>query len=475
MLKFTGIPFDSAVENELPEYDLPLYRRAGGIYYELLNEMREHNLACTGIITKLWYDYGYRYETLWSQEAQIYNDIYDYLFELARICDARGKTPAGFIDYIDSIASKGERLPDFDLPLERRQGVKIMTIHKSKGLEFPVVFVYGCGGRGQNVKNDGLVSFSREWGVSLNLTPPERFQADAPGNYFFELARETEKQKEEAELRRLLYVAMTRAEDTLVLTGVKNTKNNGVKSFIDLLAPVLDSPPDEDGEAFFSYEQIAPATRAGIRLAAARYGAADSRPAGAGAMREKAEAAAERYTFAGDAEKPAVLITQKPAGSRAAGTQSSRAATETDGALFDGLTPAEFGALVHRTIEERFAAGGASVPATGAAALADEYASVFFQSEIGQKSLSASYRKTEYAFLSLVEEAGVKKYVSGVIDLLFEAGDEMYIVDYKTDRTIDPGKYAAQLAAYARAVRDIFSKKTRAFLFYLREGRLVEM
>jgi ATP-dependent exoDNAse (exonuclease V) beta subunit len=51
----------------------------------------------------------------------------------------------------------------------------------------------------------------------------------------------------------------------------------------------------------------------------------------------------------------------------------------------------------------------------------------------------------------------------------------MYIVDYKTDRTVDPEKYAAQLAAYTRAVRDIFSKSTRAFLFYLREGRLVEM
>jgi ATP-dependent helicase/nuclease subunit A len=297
MLNFTGTPFDPAIENQLPAEECPLYARARNIYYEMLRGIREQNLSSAELITRLWYDYGYRYETLWSQESQVYGEIYDYLFELARINDVHGKTLAGFIDYLDAVALKKEKLQNFDLPLERMPGVKIMTIHKSKGLEFPVVFIYGCGGHGQNVKNEGFVSYSHEWGISLNLKEPENFPERKAGNYFFDLMRETEKQKEEAELRRLLYVAMTRAEDTLVLTGIKNLKNTGVKSFLDLLEPVLN---DED-TAFFSREDISPRTRAEIREAAIRYNAVDS-AIRKDSMREKAARAAEKYASAGEIE-----------------------------------------------------------------------------------------------------------------------------------------------------------------------------
>jgi ATP-dependent helicase/nuclease subunit A len=482
MLRFNGAPFDREIEKELPEPDRPLYIRAGEIYRELSWEIRGQNLTSAELVTKLWYDYGCRYETLWSEEAQIYNETYDYLFELARVYDARGKTPALFIDYLDTIASKNNKLSDFDLPLERRTGVKIMTIHKSKGLEFPIVFVYGCGGRGQNVKNSGLVSFSREWGVSLNLKPPENFPSEDCGNYFFELTRDAEKQKEEAELRRLLYVAMTRAEDTLFLTGIENIKNTGVKSFIDLLSPVL-SPGSESG--FFSRKKIEARNRGEIRKAAALYGAGQfNAGGGADSMRRKAAFAEEKYDAAPETEKNAVFITRKTASSpRGLDSRKSRfsreAAAETGDAFFErfDLTPAEFGTLVHRVIEERFngsAGGGTFCEPDSAVHLANEYASVFFESEIGKKSLASPFRKTEYAFLSLRDEDGGKKYVSGVIDLLFEYENEIYIVDYKTDKVVNGEKYSEQMAVYARAARDIFSKKTRAFLFYLREGRLIE-
>ncbi|MDR0662489.1 MAG: UvrD-helicase domain-containing protein, partial [Spirochaetaceae bacterium] len=164
MLKFTGTPFDPAIEDQLPSEECPSYARARNIYNELLRGIHEQNLTSAELVTRLWYDCGYRYDTLWSRESQGYGEIYDYLFELARISDAHGKTLSGFIDHLDAIALKKEKLDDFDLPLERKQGVKIMTIHKSKGLEFPVVFIYGCGGHGQNVKNSGLAAYSGEWG-----------------------------------------------------------------------------------------------------------------------------------------------------------------------------------------------------------------------------------------------------------------------------------------------------------------------
>ncbi|MDR2097536.1 MAG: UvrD-helicase domain-containing protein [Spirochaetaceae bacterium] len=492
MLKFTGIPFDPDLEEQLPVEERHLYARARNIYRELLRRIREQNFSSAELITKLWYDYGYRYDTLWSAEAQVYGEIYDYLFELARVNDARGKTLAGFIDYLDAIALKKEKLQDFDLPLERRQGVKIMTIHKSKGLEFPIVFIYGSGAHGQNVKNSGLAAFSREWGVSLNLNPVENFPERKTGNYFFDLTRETEKLKEEAELRRLLYVAMTRAEDTLVLTGVKNSKNTGVKSFLDLLETTLSD--SDNGKTLFSVREIEPKTRAEIREAAARYNTEVSR-AKKTSMREKAFRAGEKYALAAAVPPPEIFITRRQASrlgedgfarnrpELAAGAGSSG---ENGYRFFDdmALTPAAFGTLVHRVIEERYngESGETSLywkdeggGEDEGKKLAARFADSFFASELGKKSLQAAFRKTEYPFLCLQEEGGKKVYVSGVIDLLFEFENEIYVVDYKTDTVVNPEKYREQLAVYARAAAGIFGKKTRAFIFYLRQGDLIAL
>lgn len=477
MLKFSGIPFDAAILDDIPEAERDLYRRAGGVYYGLLHGVRERNLSSAELVTRLWYDYGYRCETLMTPEAQVYGDIYDYLFELARVNDANGKTLAGFVDYLDALVSNRERLSDFDLPRMRRGGVKIMTVHKSKGLEFPIVFIYGAGSHGRNVRNQGLAAYSPEWGVSLNLKAPLNFPAEEAGNYFFDLVRETEKRKEEAELRRLLYVAMTRAEDSLVISGIKNSKPTGAKSFLDLLEGVLDG---EGG--FFSREEIAARGRADIRRAAALYNGAAGGPK-SGPITEAAAGAELMYNKAEETVRPEAFIIWKQA-SRLAETASAvlpsvparRVPGGDDGFFEDlSLTPAEFGSLVHRVIEERFNSGGAAPaldPVSEAERLANQYASVFFESEIGKKSLRSPFRKTEFPFLSLYEEDGKKTYISGVIDLLFEAENEIYIVDYKTDKLFNPEKYNKQLAAYSRAAEDLFAKKTRTFLFYLREGRL---
>jgi ATP-dependent exoDNAse (exonuclease V) beta subunit len=191
-------------------------------------------------------------------------------------------------------------------------------------------------------------------------------------------------------------------------------------------------------------------------------------------MMDAAETAAPRYASAKSAA-PEFFPANKP-GNR---THDGEAALSRSGvsrygdAFFENteLTAAEFGILAHRVIERRFnGTGGAG---SGLLKLAWNYASVFFDSELGQKSLRSSFRKTEYEFLSIREDDGKKTYASRRIDLLFEFENEMYIVDYKTDKTINPELYSAQLAEYASAVQDLFSKKTRCFLFYLREGKAV--
>jgi ATP-dependent helicase/nuclease subunit A len=96
-----------------------------------------------------------------------------------------------------------------------------MTIHKSKGLEFPVVFLCCCGQYGKRGGDTADVYDSGEWGLSFNPPLPSQClgMKKVKSSFFWERARDEEGRKKTAELRRLLYVGMTRAEKRLYLTG----------------------------------------------------------------------------------------------------------------------------------------------------------------------------------------------------------------------------------------------------------------
>ncbi|MDR0662934.1 MAG: PD-(D/E)XK nuclease family protein, partial [Spirochaetaceae bacterium] len=253
---------------------------------------------------------------------------------------------------------------------------------------------------------------------------------------------------------------------------IKNSKDTGVKSFLDLLEPALNN----DGTAaFFSQQEIEPVTRAEVRATAAVYNAAALKKK---SMREKTENAAEKYALAAQVEAPEIFIVTRQASRLHEGGLEKNASAfppriaETGGKFFDdlALTPAAFGVLVHSVIEKRYEGAEQNTKD-----FAEQLADMFFASDIGKKSLQADFRKTEYPILCLREEDGKKIYVSGVMDLLFEFENEMYVVDYKTDRVINPEKYREQLAVYVRAAEDLFCKKARGFLFYLREGAVVAL
>ncbi|WP_461249083.1 3'-5' exonuclease, partial [Treponema sp. R6D11] len=93
-------------------------------------------------------------------------------------------------------------------------------------MEFPVVFLCSCGRHSQRDACD-YVYLSDTAGLVLSPPPPLecRSISGKRKNFFWEQANEETKQKRTAELRRLLYVAMTRAEKELYITGSLKIKN----------------------------------------------------------------------------------------------------------------------------------------------------------------------------------------------------------------------------------------------------------
>ena len=208
------ILFSNEIDNLLSEDDLQNYQNGKILFTELSEKIK--TLSLTEIICELWYNLGNRYETLWCDTVSVYNEMYDYLFEIANQTEENGLGLSDFVDKLETLKENNERLSDMDIPLEKPDAVRLMTIHKSKGLEFPVVFVCGCSSPGRKETSSDIIYYNEENGISLNIESPHWF-AQQSQNFFYIKSKDLNTLKREAELRRVLYVAMTRAEKELYL------------------------------------------------------------------------------------------------------------------------------------------------------------------------------------------------------------------------------------------------------------------
>jgi ATP-dependent helicase/nuclease subunit A len=212
-------PFSQEAFVQLGEPERERFLRGRELFERLRSKASQESLSA--LVDELWHAEGYRYETEWNSQTAVYREFYDYLFHLAAGADEEGRGLAAFVDSIQKLRDSGGGTEEMDIPLERSGAVRLMTIHKSKGLEFPVVFLCCCGNWGRRGGVGGDVFDTGIAGVSFNPPMPPECSGlrNVKKNFFYELSLSEERRKKTAELRRLLYVAMTRAEKELYITG----------------------------------------------------------------------------------------------------------------------------------------------------------------------------------------------------------------------------------------------------------------
>lgn len=243
-------PFDEECIKTLSKESKKRFLDAKKIFSEMKESSKTDSISTS--ISKLWYKFGYRYETLWNRDVDMYSNLYDMLFELARKADESAKNLATFVDEIKVFIDEKEKVEDLDIPLEARDAVRIMTIHKSKGLEFPVVFVPATANKAKGDTNENAVFISKKFGAVVN-TPPCKISNEikskgynekkAKVNYFFDMMKNENDAKAAAELRRLAYVAFTRAENELYITGCFNGKFSSEKKPAECYLPGIPNTP----------------------------------------------------------------------------------------------------------------------------------------------------------------------------------------------------------------------------------------
>ena len=122
-----------------------------------------------------------------------------------------------FVRYIEQLQKYNVDYGEANIADEQSDTVRIMSIHKSKGLEFPIVFVAGMGKQFNTQDTKGAVIIHPEWGVGIDAVDLKR-RTKIP-TFLKKIIRRRVMLENLGEELRVLYVAMTRAKEKLILTG----------------------------------------------------------------------------------------------------------------------------------------------------------------------------------------------------------------------------------------------------------------
>ena len=359
--------------------------------------------------------------------------------------------------------------------------VRIMTVHGAKGLEAPVVFL--ADQRRQEKNLSGL--FWLKLGeTELPIWSPNK-KADDP---VAARARDAARERQRAEENRLLYVAMTRAEERLYVCGWKGVKSTSLPSWHDhIQAALAESPAIETLPR--------PAHLGGpaegwtgdvLRLAAGA-------PAVPGALQTKAAPVeTPPPDWLGQAA-PALPDPPRP-------LTPSRPAEEEPAALSplgaDDGWRYQRGRVVHHLLEmlpqvpaeARFAAAldylgrpSSAVAPDQRQALAEEVVAVIEQPEFA--AIFGPGSRAEVPIVASLRLAdGRTQVLSGQIDRLVVRADEVWVVDFKSNRPAPmlamhvSQQYLGQLGAYRRALTSLYAgKEIRCFLLWTDGPRLMEI
>jgi ATP-dependent exoDNAse (exonuclease V) beta subunit len=429
------------------------------------------------------------------------------VLDLARNADVRGTS--SFRAFIEMLTEQAERGEGGEAPIveEGTEGVRLMTVHKAKGLEFPVVVLCDPTAPGKVEKAYRFVDSERRlWAQKLcGASPLELVQNEAKATAH-----------DSAELVRQAYVAATRAQDLLVVPtfGDANERNVSI-GWTDILAPGLyppnssrrepspapgcppfgsDSVAKRSGSAQATPEDsVAPGlhvTEGGNRVVwwdpsqlklqvVAKEGIRQQKllspsPEANQSVEAHARWKARRELTAAQGSRPSLLA--RPITALSQDSTGATALVETTDVSRRGRPRgARFGTLVHAVLAQvPLEAERARVVAVSealarligatreeATSAVDAVLAALAHPRLVEARASKDLRR-EVATSTVLEDGTVAE---GVVDLAYRTDAGWVVVDFKTDEAVETeGPYAEQLRRYVDAVARATGEKASGVL-----------
>ena len=448
---------EQSMENVLAgEEVLDIDRTRYSEFCSFLESVKETAFRSTiaALLEKLYVEGGYKAFLMQDRDRLPFAEHYDYLYTYAVGYDAEGRSLADYSRFLRNNLGTSDKLPEADVLHARQSGVQIMSVHKSKGLEFKVVIYANIGSGSANDKSNYVFSYNGELIASEKSGMQKILEQDR-------------KDREEAEQRRLMYVAMTRAKDHLiVIGGYRGNKKSDIFSWylsaiggdLSTLSCTMDGVIMED---------VGSTERLGKR---------------ASDMVLRLPRADELVEF--HSRNTRIGVTgleeyEKEIDSSKSGTNLPF--FEVDSIIRQSEINDKFGTLCHEALEILLKTGSfetlkCNILESEKSNLlllnqAKDFARSFIGSSFYADHVKGLSFESELRFYTCLEEFG-DTAVEGVMDLIVFGDDYNLIVDYKTDRTKAPLIHKKQITTYVKVARQLFGKKCYGVLYYLRDGSL---
>lgn len=430
---------------------------------------------------------------------------------------------SGFIRFIDKVARTSGDLATAARPSENADIVRIMTVHQSKGLEFPICILTDMQHTFNERDNTESVLISSSAGLGMKRRTEDGISVyDTASRRAAVITSERMGRSEEM---RVLYVALTRAKENLVMvTSVPNPEKGLAKvavecgigeranpfavlrmnNFSDLVLTALMRHPAADELRKLSGVDV-PIFLSEKDRFKLKVVVSDSESFMTESANEQKIAAKPVFFHEVQARldysDPRSVLSSVPA-KRAASDGSERginreyfASSRPAFMSSGGLTPAQRGTATHKFMQfSNYAAARAGIESElarlvdGGFLSEDEGKAVnigaakrFFMSPLAERIFASDNVMREKKFAALFpakffypeltgEAAEEKIVVQGIADCVFVEDGELVIVDYKTDTGVDAeallDRYSAQLEIYREALSQALGMPVKETLLY---------
>ncbi|MET0583343.1 MAG: UvrD-helicase domain-containing protein [Candidatus Binatia bacterium] len=374
---------------------------------------------------------------------------------------------------------------------ENLDAVRIMSIHKAKGLEFPIVILAGCQ-TGIEGRRNADAEAMYDWSTGLTGLRIGSI-ADLAGLYIAEKSR----LRSAEEQKRLLYVAMTRARENLIVSCAPSSRRSS-GSFLSMLdgtlneciAGVESSQAVSLGGGSIAIEVVnesltAP-SRSKVKSASAKTRSNWQPFFDAWARRSAAHEMGQRSA---PFLTPTLLKRQEETSTETGDTMNGKIYRQTPALLV--------GDLAHRFLQDWEFTGGVKnferqLDHFIDHALPREFESSRREIESELREIfRAFFRSKAYADFAQSHILGREvpllmpwngQIMEGVIDLVYEKNNLLYLADYKTDRVARnelsqaAERYRQQAEIYSQAVKQSLRREIAGFkIIFLRLGEAVEL
>lgn len=407
----------------------------------------------------------------------------------------------GFLKYIEAVKDKKIEIGQIKTVGEADDVVRIMTIHKSKGLEFPVVIGAGMGSRFNFRNREADLALHRQMGIGITyINPAEHWKRKTLIQNIIEKCVRNESFEEE---KRILYVELTRAMDRLIMIGaVREFEGNEYKYMTESPETAV-CPLDFAAPAAYKDGSCIDIKTINMQSLSANAEASQR-------GRDKVRALIEtdstvcsdeirrklsfeysnmnevrtRYKYsvtelnreaAGQAEHneinlkiPAFAAEASEISEAMKGSATHKVMEHIDfieenlDSIIDGLADKNI-----ITGQEKQAVNRDGILS-------------FIRSDIGKRAANAKNLKREQPFTILKEKDGIEVMVQGIIDCFFEEAGGLVLIDYKNSslksEELLKKRYREQLDIYAEALEKTTQKPVKErYLFLLGEGKCIEV